>query len=118
MDNECRAMLDNEGKSVCRVHGESWPCPELRRLDALVSGATRVRELRPSIWPASAYGVARRHRADLFTPAERAIYDAVRIVEEAGAHPRLTDAVLLLAKAQEAVADFVDSMDAETGEQG
>lgn len=111
MDNECRVMLDNDGKSVCRVHGEAWPCPELQRLNALVASATQVRELRPSIWPAPAGGVARRNRADLFTPAERAIYDAVHIVEDAGAHPRLTDAVILLGKAREAVADFVDGVD-------
>lgn len=50
----------------------------------------------------------RRIRIDMFTPAERAIYDAVQVVEAAGAHPLLTDAVNLLQQARAKVADFVD----------
>lgn len=50
----------------------------------------------------------RRIRIDMFTPAERAIYDAQQAVEMAGAHPRLTDAANLLSQARDAVADFVD----------
>ncbi len=50
----------------------------------------------------------RRNRIDQYTPAETAIYEAVQAVEAAGAHPRLTDAINLLADAQAAVADFVD----------
>ena len=57
--------------------------------------------------------IPRRIRVDLFTPAERAIHDAKHAVEAAGAHPLLTDAVVLLAKAQEKVADFVDGRSAE-----
>jgi hypothetical protein len=44
-----------------------------------------------------------------WTPAERAIYDAMQAVEAMPADMLLTQAVLLLGKAQEAVADFVDS---------
>ncbi len=40
--------------------------------------------------------------------AEVAIRDAMRFVEEAGAHPLLTDASVLLGQAFEKVADFVD----------
>ena len=53
-------------------------------------------------------GFPRRNRADLWTPAEKAISDAVAVVEAAGAHTRLTDAVVLLGKARDAVADYVD----------
>ena len=52
--------------------------------------------------------IPRRICLDLMTPAELAIIEAVRAVEEAGAHPRLTDAVNLLSQARDAVADFVD----------
>ena len=50
-------------------------------------------------------------RIDLqrFTPAEKAIFDATDEVERAGAHPLLTDAVILLGQAREKVADYVDS---------
>lgn len=51
----------------------------------------------------------RRARIDLFTPAERAIWDAVRAVEAAGADVRLTEAVNLLHAAREKVADYVDA---------
>jgi hypothetical protein len=56
--------------------------------------------------------IPRRNRMDLYTPAEKAISDAVQAVEMAGAHPRLTDAVNLLQEAQKAVADFVDGVHA------
>jgi hypothetical protein len=52
--------------------------------------------------------IPRRCRIDQMTPAEKAILDAAMEVEKAGAHPMLTKAVELLAKAQTAVADFVD----------
>jgi len=47
---------------------------------------------------------------DLFTPAERAIYDAVQAVEALPADVRLTEAVVLLQQAREKVADFVDGL--------
>lgn len=50
----------------------------------------------------------RRNRSDLWTPAERAIHDAVQVVEAVGAHPLLTEASLLLQQAQNKVADFVE----------
>ncbi len=50
----------------------------------------------------------RRIQIQKFTPAERAIYDAVQVVESAGCHPLLTDAVNLLQQARAKVADFVD----------
>jgi hypothetical protein len=46
------------------------------------------------------------------TNAELAIRNAVLEVEAVGADPRLTDAVMKLTAAQEAVADFVDAVDA------
>lgn len=54
------------------------------------------------------YGIPRRSRIDLHTPAEAAIRAAVHAVEAAGAHPLLTDAVNLLSEAGNKVADFVE----------
>jgi hypothetical protein len=54
------------------------------------------------------FGHPRRNDIRLHTPAERAIREAIILVEEAGAHPLLTDAVVLLGQAQSKVADFVE----------
>lgn len=53
-------------------------------------------------------GFPRRCQVNLYTPAEKAISEAINAVEKAGAHPLLTDAVMLLAEAKEKVADFVE----------
>ena len=53
----------------------------------------------------------RRDRIYQMTPAELAMREAIRVVEEAGADVRLTDAVVLLGAAQQSVADFVDGVD-------
>lgn len=50
----------------------------------------------------------RRNDILQFTPAEKAIYDAIGEVEKMPAHPLLTDAVFLLQEAKNKVADFVD----------
>lgn len=55
-------------------------------------------------------GFPRRIRVDLMTSAERAVRDAVEAVEAVGAHPRLTDAVVLLSDVQNAVADGVEAL--------
>lgn len=52
----------------------------------------------------------RRRDVKRMHPAERAILDAVLAVERVGADPRLTDAVMRLGEAQEAVADYVDGV--------
>jgi hypothetical protein len=52
--------------------------------------------------------IPRRNRLDLNEPAELAIYNAVQEVEMAGADERLTEAVILLNKAKNLVADFID----------
>jgi hypothetical protein len=65
------------------------------------------------IWGMSKYrpdGFLRRNDITLCTPAENAIRAAVDAVEEAGAHPLLTDAVNLLDEAREKVADFIDNV--------
>ncbi len=51
----------------------------------------------------------RRHRLDLMTPAEIAIQNATCEVVIMGADEKLIEAVILLQKAKELVADFVDS---------
>lgn len=52
--------------------------------------------------------IPRRCQIDLMTPGELVIRDAMRVIESLGAHPLLTDAVVLLGQAQEKVADYVD----------
>ena len=59
----------------------------------------------------------RRINMDKWTPAERAIYDAVQAVEAAGADVRLTRAVILLQQAREQVADYVDGVDRDEATQ-
>lgn len=53
----------------------------------------------------------RRRDLNRWTDAERAIQAATDEVERVGADPRLTNAVLLLGKARERVADFIDGVE-------
>jgi hypothetical protein len=53
-------------------------------------------------------GVLRRNCQYLYSPAERAIWDAKEAVEKYGAHPLLTEAINLLKAAQCKVADYVE----------
>lgn len=55
------------------------------------------------------YGVPRRIRLDLLTPAELAVYEAVQAVERLPAHPALTEVVCTLQTARERLADYVDA---------
>lgn len=54
--------------------------------------------------------IPRRFRLYEYTPAEKAIYEAIVKVEEAGCDVRLTDAVVLLGEAKDCIADFVDGV--------
>jgi hypothetical protein len=54
-------------------------------------------------------GIPRRNRLDLNTPAELSIFNAMQEVDKIGADTRLTEAVILLGKAKELVADYVDA---------
>lgn len=54
--------------------------------------------------------IPRRCYVERWTPAEKAIKDAVDAVEDAGCHPLLTDAVVLLQQAFEKVADYNDGV--------
>jgi hypothetical protein len=62
--------------------------------------------------------IPRRIDMQRWSPAERAIYDAAQAVEAMPADARLTQAVLLLGKARECVADYVDDHQARAGEVG
>lgn len=53
-------------------------------------------------------GIPRRADVLLDTPAETAIRNAITAVEAAGAHPLLTEAVMLLQQAKDKVSDFVE----------
>lgn len=52
--------------------------------------------------------IPRRVRLDLMTTAEKAIYNAVLEVEKLPPDIRLTEAVMLLSRAREKVADYID----------
>lgn len=52
----------------------------------------------------------RRADTQRWTPAERAIYDAMQAVEAMAADVRLTDAVVLLDAARNSVADYIDGI--------
>lgn len=54
-------------------------------------------------------GVPTRIDLNFHTAAEKAITDAMHAVEAAGASPALTDAIVLLGKARERVADHVEA---------
>jgi hypothetical protein len=53
-------------------------------------------------------GTPRRCRLNLLTPPEIALWQAIRMIEESGSHPLLTEAVTLLQQAREKVADYVE----------
>lgn len=53
--------------------------------------------------------IPRRLRIDLNTPTELAIHLAMREVEKIGADKKLTEAIILLDKAKNLVADFIDA---------
>lgn len=55
------------------------------------------------------YTIPRRNRLDLMVPAEISIHKIMNEVEEMGADEKLTEAVVLLAKAKNLVSDYVDS---------
>ncbi len=52
----------------------------------------------------------RRNDVKLMDPVELSIRDCIQEVEKMSADPRLTEAVILLGKAQEKVADFLDGI--------
>jgi len=54
--------------------------------------------------------IPRRCYINKMSPAELAIHDAKRVVEEAGCDVLLTEAIILLSEAQEKVADYFDLM--------
>lgn len=58
--------------------------------------------------------IPRRCQLEHMTPAERAIYDAMGVVEAAGCDVQLTEAVNLLQKARDRVADFVDGVNSSS----
>lgn len=52
--------------------------------------------------------IPRRNQMQQWCPAEHAIREAMMRVEEMGAHIMLTEAINLLVKAKETIADYVD----------
>lgn len=70
-------------------------------------GSGRYKSECPCLGP---YDAPRRIRRDKHSPAEKAITDAMDAVESMTADERLTDAVVLLGKARDSVADFIDGV--------
>ena len=62
--------------------------------------------------------IPRRIRLDLMTPEELGIYNMVGEVEKLGAHPLLTDVVVLLGNARGKLSDWVDLQAAEQSPAG
>lgn len=54
--------------------------------------------------------IPRRAHIDQWCPAELAIQNAMRVVEEMPADVRLTEAVILLGQARDRVADYIDGI--------
>lgn len=52
--------------------------------------------------------IPRRTRLDMMTPPEHTLRNAIQIIEDLGAHPLLTDAVVLIGQAKDKVSDWVD----------
>jgi hypothetical protein len=63
--------------------------------------------MRPTLRPD---GIATRCDQNHFTPAEAAIFAAMQEVEAMGASKALTDAVILLQKARDRVADHAEGL--------
>jgi hypothetical protein len=86
------------------------PGPELsaglRKLMEAKDCAVRAALDKPKAEPIA--DIPRRVRLDLQVPAERAIGEALGLVEQLGADVRLTDAVVLLGQARDKVGEFVD----------
>jgi hypothetical protein len=60
--------------------------------------------------PREINGIPRRIRIDHFTPAEAAIHAAMHEVEKAGGSIALTEAINLLSKARDRVADHFEGI--------
>ena len=56
----------------------------------------------------------RRNRFDLMSNAEKATYNAMLEVENMPADVRLTEAILLLDKARNLIADYIDKIEPNT----
>ena len=54
--------------------------------------------------------ISRRFRVDQWTPGEKAIQDAVDVVEKMGADVLLTEVVTTLSHARDVLADYVDGL--------
>lgn len=52
--------------------------------------------------------IPRRIRLDMMTPEELTIFNMLDKIEKLGAHPLLTDVIVLLNEAREKLADWVD----------
>ncbi len=72
----------------------------------------------PGMWARKENGFLRRQDILLFSPAEQKLYDMVHYVESLGAHPLLTDAVILLTHARSKIADWVELEEYEGAEKG
>ncbi len=88
---------------------ETWACNECRGIKEWCERAASDEVVAGDPEIGAAGGIPRRIRMDQWCPAEKAIFDAAQVVEAMGADPRLTEAIILLSKARDYVADYVDA---------
>lgn len=108
---EARAAAFREVKNRIAFRRDLWTKNyygnNARAAETLLADVVAIEETTPRR-PNMSDEIPRRIRLDKFTPAERAIWDAIQAVEVVGADPLLTEAVILLGKAKDKVADYVD----------
>lgn len=61
----------------------------------------------------AAWSIKPRNCTDLHTPAEAAIRAAIDEVEKSGAHPMLTETVILLGRALDTIGAYVDDVESD-----
>lgn len=107
-----RAIIQDAWGSASYGRNPSWvKVSKIRELAAALLTRRDQPEI-PMLKNAEGRDAPRRCYLDLMTPAELAIRAACLAVEEMPADVRLTDAVVLLGQAKDAVADFVDGIQA------
>jgi hypothetical protein len=109
-------------KCICGYHISEHKCPTINNPIDAVAPADHINidvgklvnkpaaEGEKPAGDAASDEIPRRIRLDRMVPAELAIHDAIQKIEELGADPNLTEAIVILSDAQNMVSDFVDGI--------
>lgn len=114
--SQCNRSYAGNGTRCIRTHGH--PGDHCNRHAAWPEAEAAVPPSDGTTTPPPSAGIPRRIDTRRWVPAERAIQDAVDSVERMPGDSRLTDAVILLSKARDAVADYVDAQPIEPAVRG